>query len=42
MNEYSNLSDTLTIPANVTGISGIERAHECQTHLSGKQRIHVS
>lgn len=41
MNEYSNPSDTLMISANVTGISGTERTHECQTHLSGKQRIHI-
>lgn len=31
MNEYSNPSDTFTIFANFTGISGMERAHEFQT-----------
>lgn len=36
VNEYSNPSDTLTISANFTGISGMERAHEFQTHLSRK------
>ena len=41
MNEYSNPSDTLKISANVPGIRGIERAHEGQTYLSGKQRIYI-